>query len=341
MGQDVRMRKQVTVNFTANSTVNESLGRGMVYRELYLRLRGAPTLLAANNTQAKTKKGDEWGVVKLIRIIANNTEVIQQFTGNQLWWLNYFMFGCRPVVQPTIGDGATANPAFDSCLILPFWQFRSVRPMDTALDARRLSDLKVEIQWGTYTDINGDASAWTTEPYVDVHSLECSNIQGNFATSKIYPLEKTISATSSNFQIDLPVGHLYRGFVFNTEDGADTDAGSILNNMKIVSGTTIFSDVPNVLMQQIHGWQRSNIDNPFDAGAGASGVYDECRRGTTYNKRAGWRFYDHVTDGRLSEAIDTAGFSEFKLELDVTVGAGTTKIIVIPLTIIPVRGKGK
>jgi hypothetical protein len=337
MGQDVRRRKQATITFSANNEKQEPIGRGMVYRELYLRLRGAATLTDANNTQAKLKKGDEWGVVKRIEIVANNTEVIWSVSGNQLWWLNMFFFNSRPPITPGLGDASTANAPFDSTLILPFWMARSVRPIDTALDARMLSDLKVRIAWGTYTDINGDASAWTTEPYVDVHSLECI-ISGKFATQKIYQQEIVVPATNTAFQVTLPVGDMYRGFLINTEvDGVDNI--STLNNFKIKSGTTIFADIPAAILRQMDSWQRIGCGRSFDAGAGASGLYDEARRGTTYNKLNAWYLYDHVTDGRLTECIDTLGFSEFQLELDVTKSGTTTKLFVLPWTMIPVRGK--
>lgn len=338
MGQDVRMRKQTTVAYEADGVVSEKLSRGMVYRELWLELTGAPTLSGANNTQAKTLKGDEWACVKKIEIIANNTDVLFSLTGNQLWWWNFYQMGNRPHVQPAIGDGATANVPFNSMLMIPFWMPRSIRPIDTALDARNLSDLQIRITWGDYADINGDATAFTTSPTLDVYSLESTKVKGPFATQRVYYIEKVISATSAQFQISLPVGPVYRSFLFNTED-AGKDAGSILNNVKIKSGTTIFVDLPNVCLEQINGWLRNGTQHPFDAVAAASGAYDECRRGTTYNLRAGWRFLDLVTDNFLTEAIDTLGFSEFELELDVTVGAGTTKIFVIPQTVIPVRGK--
>jgi len=80
---------------------------------------------------------------------------------------------------------------------------------------------------------------------------------------------------------------------------------------------------------------RASVVRFWDDGGG---VYDPLKRGSTYNSIAGWYYYDHVTDGYLSEAIDTLGFSEFTLELDVTVGAGTTKAFVLPLQIIPIRG---
>ncbi|MGD9158995.1 MAG: hypothetical protein PVG39_11355 [Desulfobacteraceae bacterium] len=337
MAQDVRRRKQATVLYSTNNEKQEPLGRGMVYREIYLRLRGAPTLTGANNTQAKTLVGDEWAVVKKVEIIANNTEVIWSVSGNQLWWLNRFFFLCPPPVTAAMGDGATANVAFDSTLVLPFWMPRSVRPMDTALDARRLSDLKIRIQWGTYTDINASASAWTTEPYIDVHSLECSNVKGRFATQKLYTEEHVLAAANTQYQVKLPVGEMYRGFLINAQSDA-ADVTTILNNFKIRSGTTIFADIPSVMLTQVDGWTRIGCNQSFDGAAAASAAYDKLRRGTP-NVNNGWYFYDHVTDGRLTEAIDTLGFSEFILELDVSKPGTTDKLFIIPWTVIPVRGK--
>lgn len=335
MGQQVRRRKQGNIEFVSNQKQSISLSRGMIFRELYLKLTGAPTLLAANNTQAKTLQGDEWAVVKRIDLVANNTDVIKSFTGNQLWWLNYFLYGVPPNVTPGIGDGVTANPAFSSYLILPLWMPRTLRPMDTALDARELSDLKLEITWGTYTDINGDATAWTTEPLVEVHSLESFGAKGPFSQWRIFPIEKTISASSSSFQITLPVGMMYRGFMLNfTDAGADDSA--ILNNFKWKSGTTVFADIPGQLLNRVDRL-RMSCSRFWDDGA-AAGVYDALRRGSTYNSVDGWYYYDHVTDGYNTESVDSLGFSELELELDVTVGAGATKVFVLPSQIIPVRG---
>ena len=70
----------------------------------------------------------------------------------------------------------------------------------------------------------------------------------------------------------------------------------------------------------------------------AGGVYDNLRRGQDFNNVEGWYFYDHVTDGYLSECIDTLGFSEFELELNVTAGAAS-RVFVLPIQVIPVRGK--
>lgn len=327
MGQQVRIRPQGTISYQSGSQESLTLSRGMVYREIYLRLTGQPTVTDANNTAAKTLQGDEWAYVQKIELIANNTDVLRSITGNQLWWINYFLFGKAPAVTSTIGDSATANPSFDSVLVLPLWMPGSIRAMDTALDARILSDLKLRITWGAYTAMNGDCSAWTTEPKLYVSSCESFNVQGPFSQWRLFGIEKEITATNSQFQVHLPVGPMYRGFFLNFTD-AGADDGAVLNNFKIVSGTTVFADMSEEFLEHTERIRTRD-------------VYDNTRRGTTYNSINGWYYYDHVKDGFNSEAIDTLGFSEFLLELDVTVGAGTTKAIIIPSQIYPVRGQQK
>ncbi len=333
MAQQVRRRFLETVGYSSNNKQAERLSRGMVYRELHLRLQGAPTLSGANNTQANTDPGDEWGVVKRIDIIANNTDVIKSISGKALWWMNHFMYGNSPRITPAIGDGSTANPSFDSVLILPFWMPNSIRPMDTALDSRNLSDLKIEVTWGAFTDVNSAATAWTTEPTLEVGSLESFNVTGPFSQWRVFEIEKEITATNPRFQIQLPVGPIYRGFMLHFTD-AGVDDSAILNNFKLVSGTTVFADIKETFLKQVfdirNGMQRGLDD-------GASAAYTEDRRSTEANREA-WYFYDHVTDGFNSEGIDSLGFSELELELDVTIGAGTTKCFVWPWQIIPVRG---
>lgn len=331
MAQQVRTRHQVTVPYSANNMVPKDLGRGMIYREIYIRLQGKITCTAANNTQANTAKGDEWGAAKFITIRANGQDVLRRISGEALWWLNHFLYQGKPAITPTLGDGATADPSFDSVLILPFWMPRSLRPIDTALDARVLSGLTVEIDWGDYTSVNSAATAWTTEPTVEVGSLESFGVHGTaFSQWRIWPITQTINATSSDLLVPLPVGPIYRGFLINTTDGG-VDSGSILNEMKLVSGTTVFADQKATVLQQVprmrYGLQREVT----------SGAYEADRRSSD-SKVEGWYYYDHVTDGYNSEGIDTLGFSEINLDLDVTLGGGTTGLTVYPMAIYPVRG---
>lgn len=340
MPQQVRTRKQTTVSYESNGKVSEKLSRGMVYRQLYLLLEGAPTLTDANNTEAGINQGDEWAVVKKIEIIANHTEVIHSIDGNALWWMNYFLFGKAPRITAGLGDETTANVASASMLILPFWLPRSIRPMDYALDSRQLASLDIEVTWGTHTDWHDNASAFTTSPTLKVFSVESFNADAQadvYRTWRTYKIQRQISASSTEFQIDFAVGNAYRGFFMNFTDGG-ADDGEVLNNMKLISGSTVFADQEEEIIQQANPLFRGL---PRIFGANTGDAYLNLRRGATNNSILGWYFYDHVTDGYNTESIDTIGFSEFKMQLDVTVGAGTTYANIYPIEIVPIRTAAK
>jgi len=311
--------------------MSEDLSRGMVYRELQLTLAGQLTATTANNVYANVLRGDEWACVKKIEVIANGTQTIKSLSGPSLRWLNYFWFGALPEISPLLGAGG-ANPTFESTLILPFWMPRAVRPIDTCLDSRILSDLKIEVTWGDYTDINASATGFTTDPSLRVDSLEAFGIDGQFAMWRLWEIEKSITADNTQFQVQMPVGGMFRGFHIITTD-AGVEQGDILNNFTWKSGTTIFADMKDNVL-------RSTMAARYGLSHDHNGVaYEDVFIGDN-NAYVGNYHYDHVTDGMLTEAIDTAGFSEHELSLDVSVGAGATKAIIIPSQVIPIRNAG-
>lgn len=335
MPQEIRFRKQQSVIWTGNnSKMVVPLSRGMIYREIMLRLQGSPTLTGVNNTRANTLIGDEWGCVKRIDIVANGTDVLRTFSGDDLWWLNRYYYGLNPRVSPTIGDGSTANPSFDSTLLIPFWSPRSVKPLDTALDSRELSDLRLEITWGTFTDVNSAATAWTTNPSLEVASYESFGVDGPFSLKRVFKQIAQPSAANTAYRVDLPVGPQYRGLLINTKNSANTtDSSSIITNIKLVSGSTVFVDLSENMM-----FQYASIKNDLTFNitrATATGIqYQIDPKASTASVERSWYMLDLVGDGFLTEAIDTYGLSEFYLEFNVT-GAGSINIL--PTQIIPVR----
>lgn len=331
MPQNVRWRKHTSVAFSANNKQQEELSRGSVLREIYLNLKSAPTLTGANNTAANTAKGDDWGVVKKIEIIANGSEVVRSLSGEALRMLNLFYYGVTPKAAVNLGDGATANPSLSSTLVLPFWLPNSRRPIDTALDTKQLSELTIEITWGTYTDINSAATAWTTNPSMDVYVLESFGTLENYSMTRINTIEKEIVASSSEFQVRLPVNGMYRQFLINTTD-AGVDDAAVINNLKLESGSTVFMDLSEEVLQMAPAI-RNGIARPFNGQ-----TYDDMFISANSDFE-GWYFLDLATDGLMSEIIDTLGFSEFQMTLDVTVGGGTTKLYMWPLQVFPIRGK--
>jgi len=331
MSQIVRFRPGKTISYSSNNVESKALHRGFIIRYIQLRLQGAPTVTAGNNTQAKTLRGDEWACVRSITIRANGTDEIKRISGPNLWWHNLLWFSVPPKVTSALGDGATANPSFDSVLTIPFAIPRSRRSFDTVLDTKKLQSLDVEIQWGTFTDINGDATAWTTEPSIEITTCESHGAKVPGTQWKHYEIEQDIVASNTKLQVMLPVGPIYRGFYLAFTD-AGVESNAILNNLKIVSGSTVLYDLPAHIMQR-------DISMRYaipEINSGTAIIQHQRSNAGDYD---GIYYLDMVTDGLMSEGIDSHGLAELFLELDVTVGGGTTKAFIVPHQIYPVRKK--
>lgn len=322
MGVLALTRKQIGHVYPGNNQTSiQQLNKSLAYRELYVTLSGQPTLTAGNNTVANTAKGDEWGVIKRLRIVANSSDVLYDVTGDQLWWLNRQAFGSRPKITTTLGDATTANPAFVSTLIIPIWATRAGKPMDSVFDSGGLTDFRCEITWGTFTDVNSAATAWTANPAVSIASHENELTQAFYPPliRRVISQNQIVTGTSTNFRFPLDVGPLYRGFLINATTNAspavDTPT-TLFTNVRLVSGSTIFVDIDEPTLQQM-GTLRS--DTPFSqekvitTGVG----YTTNPRISNSSNELAWYNMDLVTDGYLSEAINTARFNEFYLEFNV------------------------
>lgn len=330
MGQQVRVRRQQPHVYGANTKTVQPLSRGMIYRELALQLTGQTT--DATNAQSGVQRGDEWGVVQRIDIVANGNDVIRSLSGNELWWYNKMAYGASPRVTSAIGAG-TANPSFDSTLIIPFWMPQSVRPLDTALDSRRLSDLRLEITWGTHANISSTATAFTTTPQIQVMSVESWGVDGPFSGSQLNKIQRNVASANQQERMDLPTGPMYRGFLINVANTANTaDQVGSVTNVKLISGTNVIRDMP---FNALRDWARLRVNSNREY-VGLTTGYIEPRRGSTNNLQDSWVFMDLVTDGLMTEAVDAAGLSELYLEFNV--GAACT-LNVLPMKVIPIRRK--
>jgi len=323
MPQQVRVRRLTQVTYGASQTRGEQLPKGMLLRELILRLSGSVTA-AAGFALTDLTRGDEWGIVRRIQIIANGSDVLLNLDGCQLAYLNYFLTGGRRAKTAW----AAGVVAFDTCLVVPIWSFMSKKSMDTILDTRLLSDLRLEITWGTITDISTHAAdAITVNPIIDAYGYESFGIEGPFSQSRLFRIIHTTVAANTAFRVNLPVGHMYHGFLLNTQTtGCDT---ALINNIRLIAGSTVFYDLPGTVCQQ---WfrRRYGFEQIQD---NALGFY-EPNFYSDQNFQAGWYYVDLVGDGYLSEAVDTLGLAELYLELNI---AAASTLEVIPMQIIPVR----
>jgi hypothetical protein len=298
------------------------LSLGFGYRWLAVRLVGQITCIAGSNTAANTGRGDEWAAVSKIELLQDGSDVIASLTGDQLWWLNRNQYAPRtPQVTSTLADGTTANPSFNSVLLIPIWPERVVNPVDFTYDARLVQDYKLQITWGNYTDVNSAASGWAVNPSIEVIGVldtleDMPPDKSGFDLHRIITTTKTFSSTDPNARFDLPLGNLrYMDLIINTAV-AGTDTSACFSNVMLKSGSTVFLDMSEQALRELsNAWIRATNSG----GAGS------LRRSNKSNADA-WYNLTLLTDGYKTEAVDAYGVAELFLEFNLTTASTITTV---------------
>jgi hypothetical protein len=329
-----RFRQQTSVPFQANSRQSVRLARGFKLHHLGLRLQGRYAVLVGNDTSANTQRGDFWGCIQRVEVIANSSDVIRTFTGQELFWYNYLMFGKNPRINPAIASGVADPAATDVHLVIPFWQPRSVRPKDFLLDTRRLSDLTLEVTWGNFTSINSQATSFLVNPTLDVFSFESFDPQTPidqeeiFATVRNTRIQTSFVGAGTDVRLDIPTGPLYRYLMLNTTTSADVDSANIVNRVRLQSGTTVYQDYPWQTMTQLNNLTLPLEDGFERSGGSGQGAYLQPLKSAN-SVRDAWQLLDLAPDGKWLNGVDSLNLGELFLRLDVT-GAG--KLNVFPIS---------
>ncbi len=312
------------------------LTKGMVYRQLSLELTGAPTLTAANNTQANTQMGDEWGVLTNLQIQANGSDIFRNFTGDDLFWMNWFWYTQSPAITSTLGDGATANPAFDSTLLFPFWYPQSYHPFDTIINSARFSDFQLLATFGSFTAINSAATAWTTNPQINVNSHEQLLPADPNQAPQLNWVQKKLSnipgGANGAYRVLLDAGVNYSRFLINVKNSTGTaDAGSatfataltgLISNVKVVGGGgRVYED--------------RSVAEAFQECRVRKGLLQSVSRRSNSSSSNAWFELDLCPDGRLKEAMPNP--ADAYLEFNVVANC---QINVFPSIIFPVAQGG-
>ncbi len=311
-------RRSLPITFAASQTQIVQLPKTNNLREIVLKLSGAPTLLAANNTVANTKRGDEWAVLKNVKVVSNSSETMFEMSGNDLWWLNFFMTGNAPFTTPGLGDGATANPAFESVLIIPFWAYRARKPSDSIFQTGAVNDFRIELTWGDFTDINATATAWTTNPSIEVQveEVEPSGYVPPFITRYT---KQTVSfaGVQNAARIPLDIGPSYRALQINVLNSAgDTDTPGLISNVRLMSGGIVLREYSEKML-----FQSSIIrgDCPTFNQIASTGINSRSNgRVSAKNDPRAQYFMNLCLDGYLTEAVQSSTFNELYLEFITT-----------------------
>ncbi|MHC4397820.1 MAG: hypothetical protein ACYS1A_19420 [Planctomycetota bacterium] len=320
-----------SITFAASQTRTIRLPRNYAYRKLFLKLEADLTRTTTAGTSTNgCKDSAPAQLVANIVVRANGRDVIKNIDMESLHRLNQLHWGTRPHIysHDWIGGDDAADKDLMVYAEIDFEMWRAIHPVDTMLDSAGLATLELIITFGTGMDTMDDA--WQAEAgaavtvnsaTLYVASLEAVGVppKTRFMINKEYMIRSQVSASSSNHQIDLPVGNMYRSIVLKTHsDGVQVD--TILNNIIIQAGTEVFKNrIASFLQMDNRLLYAIEVPERNGSGAALNHYLQELLL-------EGYYCLEFVVDGRLTEVLDTSQLSDLKLVLDVN-SVGTDDFI--------------
>lgn len=313
---DNRSRRVGKTTYVASTPVSIDMPRKNLYRSIILNLEGTLTITTAGSPVLKTGGlGTALKPIARVELVANGRDTLKSLSGDAIGMKNMFLFGTKPVLTET-GLSAAAHP-FGGIIKLPLAMPRSVREIDTLLNSGKLSTLELRITYGAVGCMFSTAPTTyaMTKADVEVHVDEAIRLDGKdepYSAYKELYIEKDVAAASTEFQILLPVGNKYRGFLLEAE--SDTNmVNTIITRVTIKSGTDVFF---SKYMDVIQG--QNAIDYDLEA--------------QTF---VGYGYVDFCPEGRMVDALDATSLSSLEMILEVAHPGTTDKVRVYPCEIVP------
>lgn len=335
-----------SLDYAANQTRTLPLPRNYAYRQLHLLLIADLTRTATGASALGPKDSAPAQLIQNITIRANGRDVIKSIDFETLHRLSEQRHHTRPYIyaEDWSGYADAADKVLKVAAVIDFAMWDAIRPIDTLLDSAGLATLDMIITWGTGMDTMNDSWQAETDAQVTVNSatLYVSSVEevgvpagARFMANKEYMIRKQVAVTDNNFQIDLPVGNLFRSFVLKTHsDGDQVDsiipfAIATQNTIQIAAGTEVFKHrIAGAL--QAHGKLSKELEIPERTGSAAA-----LNHRLQSLLQEGYYILEFCPDGRLTESLDTNKLSDLKLTLQV-VSVGTSDFIdVFPCELIP------
>ena len=314
------VRKLGTVDFAAGSRQTLELDRTGVLMGLDLRVQFTITNGGTGPVgpffEALAR------IVKRVEIILGGRDTVISMSGAALA-AKFEYENMQPAdgMDDTVVLTNSAVTAYDITLPLQFFLPDGRREDDTALDLRRVSQATLAITWGAV-----DCSEQFTTPNSAAISLVTCSVEGQYILSdnpdrqylvrSMNTLEKTITASSDAFDmiLDRNTGLFYRSaFIIATD--ADIGDDAVLNDISLQSGTFIFQHTEPAKVKARNRQHRK-------LSSLKTGVYD----------------MPVTVFGQGATMLNTGEMqSDFKFVFDVTVGSGTTKLLIVREALRPVK----
>ncbi len=307
MGKTYLERQLDDVPFSALGSKSIDLPRNGVLRGLSFRLTG--TYTTGTGTYTKFDHA-VYKLIQRIEVVANGKDTLKSIP----FFFTRLLARADSGVAPDLTDvGVTASTAYPFVAygFIPFAFTRARRPLDGALDTRKLSSLSAVITWGNDASMYsalGSGGSFTVAPTLQVKTLEYGNVEADFkaAINRHSTIQHEVVSTKAEDQEKIVIDRVYRRFFLYAE-AAGVASNAIINKITLKSGSFVFKSVKGPMAQ-------SELKTLYGLDAVDTGLY----------------VVDATTDGMLTESLNARGLTSLEFVLDVTKQTGTNIVYIFP-----------
>lgn len=300
------IRRGEKIPFEENTQKGIKLDRNRLIKQINLELAGS-VVLAGGSASGAVNTDSVMLIMPKIEIVANGMKVLFRQDAQTLYYKNQFEYG-TPGAIAVPADGSAAAHSILCNMVINFMNNVGHNVSDTFLPAHRFKSLDLLISWGDLDDMFTAAcdrtktmsSAYGITPII----VETTEPEPKFIRVQDY-IEDTITATSSDFQVELPVGAaIYQNLMFKTLDAGERDS-DVINSITLETDS-VTKHISNVPYDQYRNM--NELNHGIDS------------------LPAGFTYLPLTEEGRVTSGLNLGDVNQCKLHLDVTVGAGTTKL---------------
>ncbi|WP_298750807.1 hypothetical protein [uncultured Arcobacter sp.] len=305
---NIFLKPEKKVPYNAGTQESVALSRNFFVQNLLCKLKVTHT-----NSSAVFKDEALYSLINNVEVVANGSLTIKQMPSSKFHITNLKSTGKKGNQSIITADGADKESYV--WFMIPFSMPRTVRAHDTILNTKLFTNLDLIVNWGSDATIGTGITV--TDAEIEVYSNALVNFTGNDAntTETLFretSASKEVTSSTNEMTFELPVGKLYKALdIVATVDGIRSN--SVINNIKIHSGTTTFVDLPAEAIR---------AGNVFETGL------------TVPSDLNGIHLIDFMPRGRVTDALNTSGvYNTLTVTLDVTKQSGLNKILLLSETL--------
>lgn len=276
---------QYTKNTLKTLDLPKTVYKGLFFKWTVNHDNGAAPTLAA---------GMLLDMIKKLSVVINGQDVLVSVPFIHLWFMPYLETSYAPI--KSVNNTASTNGLTSYvCAYLSFGLRRAVRPADTLLDARNVSTINIEAEFGELSSQAGDVTVQSAT--LDIFTEEYANVQpdAEFGRHEMSYISGNLDKTGV-ISVDLETGgdNQYRRLWIYTRgsNGLIDSTGTLLTNIGVKSRFFYYMNVKADML-------RFSNSLEYAINEDTKGLY----------------VVEFPSDGRMTERVDARNLSELVVEL--------------------------